>query len=78
MMTVFTELGALYADPDAELPPVELTFRDYLTSVRPAPEALEADRAYWVAACGAPSAARAGSCRARPAAVRAHARRADG
>ncbi|MET9969783.1 amino acid adenylation domain-containing protein, partial [Streptomyces sp. NPDC006356] len=47
MMTVFTELGALYADPDAGLPPVELTFRDYLTSVRPAPEALEADRAYW-------------------------------
>ncbi|QNP74803.1 amino acid adenylation domain-containing protein [Streptomyces roseirectus] len=48
MMTVFTELGTLYADPDAELPPVELTFRDYLTSVRPAPEALEADRAYWL------------------------------
>ncbi|MGJ5893097.1 non-ribosomal peptide synthetase [Streptomyces niveiscabiei] len=47
MMTVFTELGALYADPDAELPAVEATFRDYLTSVRPAPETLDADRAYW-------------------------------
>ncbi|UOB14313.1 amino acid adenylation domain-containing protein [Streptomyces sp. HP-A2021] len=47
MMTVFTELGVLYADPDAELPPVEATFRDYLASVRPAPETLAADQAYW-------------------------------
>ncbi|GAB2971342.1 hypothetical protein GCM10023080_038950 [Streptomyces pseudoechinosporeus] len=47
MMTVFTELGALYADPDAQLPPVELTFRDYLTSVRPAPETVAADETYW-------------------------------
>ncbi|MCD7438237.1 amino acid adenylation domain-containing protein [Streptomyces lincolnensis] len=47
MMTVYTELGALYADPDAELPPVEPTFRDYLASVRPAPETLAADQAYW-------------------------------
>ncbi|ANS63555.1 nonribosomal peptide synthetase [Streptomyces lincolnensis] len=47
MMTVFTELGVLYADPGAELPPVEPTFRDYLASVRPAPETLAADQAYW-------------------------------
>ncbi|KUL43447.1 non-ribosomal peptide synthetase [Streptomyces regalis] len=47
MMTVFTELGVLYADPDAELPPVEPTFRDYLASVRPAPETVAADQAYW-------------------------------
>ena len=47
MMTVFTELGVLYADPDAELPSVEPTFRDYLASVRPAPETVAADQAYW-------------------------------
>ncbi|MER7372427.1 non-ribosomal peptide synthetase [Streptomyces lanatus] len=47
MMTVFTELGVLYTDPDAQLPSVEATFRDYLASVQPAPETLDADRAYW-------------------------------
>jgi amino acid adenylation domain-containing protein len=47
MMTVFTELGLLYADPEAELPPVEPTFRDYLASVRPAPETVAADQEYW-------------------------------
>ncbi|MGC9539619.1 amino acid adenylation domain-containing protein [Streptomyces sp. UG1] len=47
MMTVFTELGVLYADPSAQLPPVEPTFRDYLASVEPAPEMLAADQAYW-------------------------------
>ncbi|MGC9539620.1 condensation domain-containing protein [Streptomyces sp. UG1] len=47
MMIVFTELRQLRDDPDAELPPVEPTFRDYLTSVRPAPESVAADQAYW-------------------------------
>ncbi|MDX3387671.1 phosphopantetheine-binding protein, partial [Streptomyces niveiscabiei] len=47
MMIVFTELRQLRDDPGVELPPVEPTFRDYLTSVRPSPEAVAADRAYW-------------------------------
>ncbi|MFP8964829.1 condensation domain-containing protein, partial [Streptomyces nanhaiensis] len=47
VMTLLRELDALYHAPDAGLPPVEVTFRDYVTSVRPSPEELESSKAYW-------------------------------
>ncbi|MGV9779712.1 condensation domain-containing protein, partial [Streptosporangium sp. NPDC003464] len=46
-MTVLRELEALYADPGAELPPVDMSFRDYVLGVRPDPASLEKARAYW-------------------------------
>ena len=47
MMIVFTELRQLREDPDAELPSVDATFRDYLASARPPDGALAADQEYW-------------------------------
>ncbi|GAA3983101.1 amino acid adenylation domain-containing protein [Thermobifida alba] len=47
IMTLYTELDRLHTDPDAELPPVEVSFRDYVTQVRADPERVEAARAYW-------------------------------
>jgi non-ribosomal peptide synthetase component F len=47
MMIVFTELRQLRDDPGAQLPSVEPTFRDYLTSVRPAPETVADDQKHW-------------------------------
>ncbi|WP_210406346.1 AMP-binding protein, partial [Micromonospora sp. MH33] len=46
-MIVFQELELLYDDLDAPLPPVGMSFRDYVTSVRPAPAALARAREYW-------------------------------
>ncbi|MGC9475350.1 amino acid adenylation domain-containing protein [Streptomyces sp. WG4] len=47
--TLYAELNALYADPQVELPPVDVSFRDYLTR-RPAdPEATARARAHWQA-----------------------------
>ncbi|MCW3819600.1 amino acid adenylation domain-containing protein [Micromonospora sp. DR5-3] len=46
-MIVFRELELLYDDLDAALPPVGMSFRDYVTSVRPAPAALARAREYW-------------------------------
>ncbi|SDL60683.1 non-ribosomal peptide synthetase, partial [Nonomuraea jiangxiensis] len=48
-MTVLRELDALYRDPDAGLPPVGLSFRDYVLSVKPDPEALRRAQEYWSA-----------------------------
>ncbi|MGK8557548.1 amino acid adenylation domain-containing protein [Nocardia gipuzkoensis] len=45
MMILFSELDLLYRDPDAVLPQVDITFRDYLTQVRPARE--DEARQYW-------------------------------
>ncbi|MFI6350420.1 amino acid adenylation domain-containing protein [Streptomyces sp. NPDC050560] len=42
-----TELSLLYADPEAVLPPVDVTFRDYLASVGTDPDAVAAAREYW-------------------------------
>ncbi|MEV6820348.1 amino acid adenylation domain-containing protein [Nocardiopsis dassonvillei] len=47
IMTLYTELDRLYREPDAVLDPVEVTFRDYLTQVRPDPERERRDRDYW-------------------------------
>src|SRR5690606_24055099 len=35
MMIVFTELAELRREPERELPPIDLTFRDYLTATAP-------------------------------------------
>ncbi|MCT9935411.1 condensation domain-containing protein, partial [Planotetraspora sp. A-T 1434] len=43
IVIVFTELAALYADPGAALPPLGVSFRDYLLSIAPDP----ADQDYW-------------------------------
>ncbi|MCP3801290.1 amino acid adenylation domain-containing protein [Allokutzneria sp. A3M-2-11 16] len=46
VLIFYSELGALYADPSAELPPVDMSFRDYvLTATPPAEKAQE----YWSA-----------------------------
>ncbi|WP_331739077.1 amino acid adenylation domain-containing protein (plasmid) [Streptomyces sp. NBC_00727] len=50
IMTIFTELNTLYADPGRELPPLELSFRDYLLAQRTDPAAKARDEAYWLEA----------------------------
>ncbi|NEE02717.1 non-ribosomal peptide synthetase [Phytoactinopolyspora halotolerans] len=47
MLTLFAEWDRLYADPDAELPPIGLSFRDYVLQSRPDPERLAAAEEYW-------------------------------
>ncbi|MDT0331190.1 non-ribosomal peptide synthetase, partial [Nocardiopsis lambiniae] len=47
IMTFYTELDLLYREPDAPLPPVEVTFRDYLTQVRDDPEREGRALEYW-------------------------------
>ena len=47
IMTLYTELDLLYRQPDADLPPIEVSFRDYLLQVRPDPEVVEQDQRYW-------------------------------
>ncbi|MGW3370328.1 condensation domain-containing protein, partial [Streptosporangium canum] len=46
-MNVLRELETLYTDPGAELPPVGMSFRDYVLGVQPDPAALEKARKYW-------------------------------
>ncbi|MCE7079576.1 non-ribosomal peptide synthetase [Streptomyces sp. ST2-7A] len=48
IMTIFTELNALYADPGRELPALELSFRDYLLAQRTDPAAKARDEEYWL------------------------------
>ncbi|WP_282702999.1 non-ribosomal peptide synthetase [Streptomyces sp. CC219B] len=50
IMTIFTELNALYADPGRELPALELSFRDYLLAQRTDPAARARDEEYWLRA----------------------------
>lgn len=45
--TLYAELNALYADPAHELPPVDVTFRDYLTRPPADPESTARARAHW-------------------------------
>ncbi|MCX5034759.1 MULTISPECIES: non-ribosomal peptide synthetase [Streptomyces] len=47
--TLYAELSTLYADPDHELPPVDVSFRDYLTRLPADPEATARARAHWQA-----------------------------
>ncbi|QIZ37201.1 non-ribosomal peptide synthetase [Saccharopolyspora sp. ASAGF58] len=48
IMTLFSELDTLYRDPDARLPAIGMSFRDYVLQVNPVPEALERDQRYWL------------------------------
>ncbi|MER5550624.1 amino acid adenylation domain-containing protein [Streptomyces sp. NPDC002793] len=45
--TLYAELNALYADPDTQLPPVDVSFRDYLTQLPADPGAAGRARAHW-------------------------------
>ncbi|WP_019548763.1 non-ribosomal peptide synthetase [Streptomyces sulphureus] len=47
ILVFYTELATLYADPEAELPPLGVSFRDYVLQAQPEPESIEAARAYW-------------------------------
>lgn len=47
IMTLFTELDLLVADPQAELAPIELSFRDYVLQHHADPAAVDADQQYW-------------------------------
>ncbi|KZB84009.1 non-ribosomal peptide synthetase [Amycolatopsis regifaucium] len=44
ILTFYAELSALYENPDVELPPVDMSFRDYVLSTPPPSEAAER---YW-------------------------------
>lgn len=45
--TVLAEIGAVYAEPGSRLPPLELTFRDYLAAAEPSPAERAAAEDYW-------------------------------
>ncbi|MEV1293171.1 amino acid adenylation domain-containing protein [Pseudonocardia sp. NPDC049635] len=47
IMTLFTELDRLYADPGRELPPIGLSFRDYVLQVHPDPRAVADAERHW-------------------------------
>ncbi|WP_308129859.1 non-ribosomal peptide synthetase [Kitasatospora aureofaciens] len=47
ILRFYTELGALYDRPDVELPPVDVSFRDYVLGAGPSAQELGAARAYW-------------------------------
>ena len=49
IVIVFAELSALYQDPDAILPPVDVSFRDYVLTARPDAAEVEASQDYWLA-----------------------------
>lgn len=44
---LFSELSQLYAEPEAELPPLSLSFRDYVLGVKPDSVELASARDYW-------------------------------
>ncbi|WP_141704351.1 condensation domain-containing protein, partial [Planobispora rosea] len=46
-MTLLRELDVLYRDPDAVLPPVGMSFRDYVLTVKPDPQARRRAEEYW-------------------------------
>ncbi|WP_438024580.1 amino acid adenylation domain-containing protein [Sorangium sp. So ce233] len=47
ILTFYSELTTLYETPDASLPPVGLSFRDYVLTCTPGSDALDAARTYW-------------------------------
>ncbi|MGK4907951.1 amino acid adenylation domain-containing protein [Streptomyces albus] len=47
ILTFYSELSALYADPDVALPPVDVSFRDHVLAARPDPEEQQAAEEYW-------------------------------
>ncbi|MER7169771.1 condensation domain-containing protein, partial [Micromonospora sp. NPDC000207] len=46
-MILMRELDTLYRRPDADLPPIGLSFRDYVLTAQPDPQRLDASRRYW-------------------------------
>ncbi|NKZ06459.1 non-ribosomal peptide synthetase [Actinomadura latina] len=49
IMTLLSELDVLYRDPDADLPEVGPSFRDYVLTVKPEAQALRRAEEYWSA-----------------------------
>jgi len=47
IMTLYTEFDLLYQQPDADLPPIDVSFRDYLLQVCPDPGVVDQDQRYW-------------------------------
>ncbi|MER6384965.1 amino acid adenylation domain-containing protein [Streptomyces sp. NPDC001250] len=47
ILTFYAELAILYGHTDAELPSADVSFRDYICSTAPDPEAVATARAYW-------------------------------
>lgn len=47
IMLLYNEWDRLYADLGAELPPVALSFRDYVLQTQPDPQRLDAAECYW-------------------------------
>ncbi|WP_243761306.1 condensation domain-containing protein, partial [Streptomyces sp. YIM 98790] len=50
IVTVLSELSALYADPDLKLPELNLSYRDYLLATRPDDAVRRRDEDYWLRA----------------------------
>ncbi|RMI46682.1 non-ribosomal peptide synthetase [Streptomyces triticirhizae] len=48
IILLYGELDALYRDPNAPLPPIDVSFRDYVLQVVPDAEAVRRARAYWL------------------------------
>ncbi|UCM87044.1 non-ribosomal peptide synthetase [Streptomyces marincola] len=48
IMILHSELDTLYRDPDAQLPPIDVSFRDYVLGAVPDADAVERARAYWL------------------------------
>ncbi|WP_308409020.1 non-ribosomal peptide synthetase [Streptomyces sp. AC558_RSS880] len=48
IMALYAELDALHADPDTELPAIDISFRDYVLDVVPEKDDVERARAYWL------------------------------
>ncbi|MGW6498932.1 amino acid adenylation domain-containing protein [Nonomuraea angiospora] len=49
MMIFFAELDQLYHDPETVLPPIEVSFRDYVLAQEPDPAVFETAKEYWAA-----------------------------
>lgn len=47
VMIFYRELNALYQQPDVELPPMSITFRDYLHNAQPSAETLASAWQFW-------------------------------
>ncbi|GAA2057488.1 non-ribosomal peptide synthetase [Streptomyces cheonanensis] len=48
IIALYGELDTLYQDPEAPLPPIDVSFRDYVLEVVPDADAVERARAYWL------------------------------
>ncbi|SOD62667.1 amino acid adenylation domain-containing protein [Streptomyces zhaozhouensis] len=48
IILLYGELDTLYQDPEAPLPPIDVSFRDYVLEVVPDAEAVRRARAYWL------------------------------